>query len=58
VLFERMLSNSIDCCQKFELIKVATTRTSSVVNSFCVEVLKWLKNNNVEWLQDMAGMRW
>jgi hypothetical protein len=57
VLFECMLFNSINCCQKFKLIKVATVYTSNVVNSFCVEVLEWLKNHNVEWLKDIASIR-
>jgi hypothetical protein len=57
VLFERMLSNSINYCQKFKLIKVTTAYTSSVVNSLCVEVLEWLKNHNVEWLKDIASIK-
>ena len=52
-----MLPNTADCVEEFQLIEIATARTSSVINGFAMEVLKWLKRHNVEWLEDMASMR-
>jgi hypothetical protein len=57
VLFKRLLLNTMDCCKEFELVEVATTCTSSVINGFGVEVLERLEKHNVKWLEDMASMR-
>jgi hypothetical protein len=52
-----LLSNAVNRSKKFELVKVATACTSSVINSFGVEVLEWLKKHNIKWLKDMACVR-
>jgi hypothetical protein len=52
-----LLLNTADCVEEFQLIEIATACTSSLINGFAMEVLKWLKKHNVEWLEDMANMR-
>jgi hypothetical protein len=51
-----LLSNTADCSKEFHLVEVATACTSSVINSFAMEVLVWLKKHNVEWLKNMASI--
>jgi hypothetical protein len=51
-----LLLNTADCSKEFHLVEVATAYTSSVINSFAIEVLLWLKKHNVEWLKNMASI--